>query len=39
MLMHSQVPYLIDPNTGKSIQDSEQAVKYLFATYSTAEAA
>jgi glutathione S-transferase len=29
-------PYLIDPNTGTSIQDSQQAVSYLFATYGNA---
>ena len=32
----AQVPYLVDPNTGEAIQDSEQAVRYLFATYASA---
>ena len=32
----AQVPYLVDPNTGEAIQDSEQAVQYLFATYASA---
>jgi anaphase-promoting complex subunit 7 len=32
----TQVPYLVDPNTGEAIQDSEQAVRYLFATYASA---
>lgn len=29
-------PYLIDPNTNTAIQDSQQAVSYLFATYGNA---
>lgn len=32
----TKCPYLIDPNTGTAIQDSEQAVSYLFATYGNA---
>lgn len=28
-----QVPYLVDPNTGTTIQDSEEAVAYLFRQY------
>ena len=29
----SQFPYLVDPNTGKSMYESDDIVRYLFATY------
>lgn len=38
----AQVPYLVDPNTDTSIQDSQEAIAYLFKQYgggSTAVAA
>ena len=28
-----KVPYLVDPNTGVSMGDSEAIIKYLFETY------
>lgn len=33
VLVCAQVPYLVDPNTGTSIGDSEKIVEYLFKTY------
>ncbi|KAK3276745.1 hypothetical protein CYMTET_15203, partial [Cymbomonas tetramitiformis] len=30
----TQVPYLVDPNTGKAISDSADIIEYLYATYS-----
>eukprot|EP00899_Mesostigma_viride_P011438 jgi/Mesvir1/20295/Mv19898-RA.1 len=32
------VPYLVDPNSGLQIQDSQEAVRYLFTMYSNAGA-
>eukprot|EP00245_Coleochaete_scutata_P010367 TRINITY_DN3615_c0_g1_i1.p1 TRINITY_DN3615_c0_g1~~TRINITY_DN3615_c0_g1_i1.p1 ORF type:complete len:378 (-),score=50.82 TRINITY_DN3615_c0_g1_i1:118-1176(-) len=29
----TQVPLLVDPNTGRTVRDSEQIVEYLFDTY------
>jgi hypothetical protein len=38
VLVCAQVPYLVDPNTGTSIGDSEKIVEYLFKTYGQASA-
>lgn len=35
----TRVPFLEDPNTGTTMGESEQIVKYLFDTYSSAGAA
>lgn len=29
----AQVPYLVDPNTGRSMGESQDIISYLFATY------
>jgi anaphase-promoting complex subunit 7 len=31
------VPYIIDPNTGVQMSDSEKIIEYLYSTYSTAK--